>query len=141
MPRKKSGGRNFKKGQSGNPSGRPPLPPEVKAAKALTTAQFIETASRYLQATPAQLRDARESDDTTALDRVVISIIEGAMIFGDERKLTMLLDRTIGKVPDKLESENHHFIENMKRLRDMSDEQLATQAEEAMSVLKFREEG
>ncbi len=135
LNRKKTGGRDFKKGQSGNPSGRARLPQEIRDAKRVTSEKFIALTSKYLNATKLELADALKEDALPYLDRIVINVIQRAADGADLVRLDMLLNRIIGKVPDKIESENLHIIEQVKALGDLSDKELSARAKEALRAL------
>lgn len=94
---------NFKPGQSGNPNGRPKLPPELKAVKALTADEINRMISKYTRMSKAELREAIESPDTPALELMIASGIANGIKTGDYSKIAFLLDRTIGKVKDSHE--------------------------------------
>lgn len=92
----------FKKGQSGNPLGSLPIGNDLKEARKLTRLEFERIVNKYLFMT---MRDIRKSmEDQTAkectpmLDLIVISILQKALIEGDEKRFNFLLDRTIGQV-------------------------------------------
>lgn len=99
---KKTGGRNFKKGQSGNPNGPAPLSPEARAFKNLTREGFETIANKYLSATRDEIRAALQDPSMKAIELAVISVINQA-IKGEGRMLDLLLTRLIGKVTQPLE--------------------------------------
>lgn len=72
----------FKKGQSGNPKGRPPILPELKEAIAKVLGQ--------------------EKDGTTALDAVITMLFNRALK-GDIRAAQELLDRGFGKPKQEID--------------------------------------
>ncbi len=74
----------FKKGQSGNPKGRPPILPELK-----------EAISKVL---------SNEKDGNTALEKVLNALYNKA-IKGDVRAAQVLLDRAFGKPHQTLGTE------------------------------------
>jgi len=74
--------KKFKKGQSGNLKGRPPVLPDLKAAIARCLAD--------------------EKDGLTALDAVLLAL-RGRAMKGDVRAAQELLDRGFGKSTQKVE--------------------------------------
>lgn len=99
---KKTGGRDFKKGQSGNPKGPKPMPLEQRMARRLSPTDFLVIANRYFNSTRDEIRAVLEDPNTLAIDLAVISAIK-EMIAGDGRMLELLLGRLIGKVSQPLE--------------------------------------
>jgi len=99
---KKTGGRNFKPGETGNPNGRPPVPYEIRELRKHNRLEVEETFSKYLRMTAKELEEAAKSPYTSALDGMVIAVIMKAVQNGDQWRLNFLLDRVIGKVPDRV---------------------------------------
>lgn len=101
---KKSGGRNFEKGNPGGP-GQPPLPPDVKKARKLNAAEFTRVATEYLYFTKDELKKKATDPATPIIELLVGSIVAKAVEHGDSTRLEMLLNRLIGKVTDKIKHE------------------------------------
>lgn len=95
---KKTGGRDFKKGQSGNPKGPAPLPEDIKEARKITQIEFERLANKYLSARKEDIAKASADPNTPVLELIISSIIHKAVVEGDERRLDFLLTRLIGKV-------------------------------------------
>lgn len=93
----------FKKGQSGNPGGRPKLPGDVKEARNLTNAEVIRVLSAFLQLSPQDLREKMNAPDVTMLEGLIGSIMLKGIKEGSPAHLSFLFDRTVGKVKDQLE--------------------------------------
>ena len=87
----------FKKGVSGNPSGRPAVPDDLKRATRLTQTEFLRKANQFIAMTAVELHATAKDPKTTALELLIISIIQKGVIEGDEKRLGFLLDRLIGK--------------------------------------------
>lgn len=100
---KKTGGRNFEKGKSGNPNGRPRLSPEAKAIKKLTSDEYITLVGQFLNTDKKKLEDYLKLQTTTVLEHMVGQIILNAIKTGGHVGLEALLQRVIGKVPDTVE--------------------------------------
>jgi hypothetical protein len=100
---KKTGGRDFKPGVVTNPNGRPKLPEELKAARALNKQELERLLNEYLSM-PIQEIKAKASDPTTpSLHVIVAKIVAEAISKGDQQRLGFLLDRLIGPVPKSLD--------------------------------------
>ena len=93
--------------QIGNPGGpgRPPLPPEVKAARALTKVKLEATLNKFLHMNKEELADYKNNPDATVLELMVHAITHKAILSGDTQRLDFLLNRLIGKVADQVESQ------------------------------------
>ena len=107
MPaQKKTRGRPFKKGESGNPKGRPPMPAEMREIKKLSP-QYLKTIiAKLSRMTPEEMMTwVKEPEDRTDvpnnMEVMIASIIHKAITDGDHNKLNFLLDRTIGKVVEE----------------------------------------
>ncbi len=97
----KTGGRNFPKGHK-FATGRPPLPDDVKESRKLTQAELERCINKYLYLGAAELKKIYEKPSTLALDKVIIKIITMAITKGDHVRLDFVLNRVIGKVPEKM---------------------------------------
>lgn len=93
----------FKKGQSGNPKGRPQLPSALRKIPQLTVDELKRTISGHLRETEEQLKDLRKDPTTKALDLMIISTILRAIKEGDIYRAELLFLRTLGKVTEKIE--------------------------------------
>jgi hypothetical protein len=100
---KKTGGRDFQPGQSGNPKGPAPLPEDIKAARKLTPLEFERAVNKFLFWSREAIEAAAKDTSLPALDAWVIRIILKATVKGDERPMSFLLERLIGKVKERIE--------------------------------------
>ena len=98
----KTGGKNFVKGQPGGP-GRTALPPDLKEARALRTIEFEQIIYKYLDCSLDQLQERIKDKSTPAKELIVIKMLELGLKNGDLPRVNFLLERTIGRVPDKIE--------------------------------------
>ncbi len=104
MPKgKKAGGRDWEPGQSGNPNGRPALPGDVREARKINAIEVTRRITKYLDSTKTDLETAALDPNTPALDLVIIKVIVEAGKTGDHTRLNFLMDRTIGKVTEKID--------------------------------------
>lgn len=92
----------FKPGQSGNPAGRPAMPEDLKAAKALTKQVLLRELNDLIHMTKSELEAALVAAESTMLRRTAARVIQEADNNGDDRRLGFLLDRMVGKVKDEL---------------------------------------
>jgi hypothetical protein len=99
---KKTGGRDFKPGQVANPNGRPIVPEEIKELRKLNRSEIEQLISDFMRKPLHELQAMSKNPATTALDRMIASVVEQAVFRGDHKRLNFLLDRLIGKVPDRL---------------------------------------
>lgn len=99
---KKSGGRDFKKGQSGNPNGRPPVPEDVREARKLGKSEFTRIMNKCLFMSLADFDIEMRRDDLTMFERSCMSMIQHAAA-GCERRFEMILTRFLGRPRDKME--------------------------------------
>lgn len=100
---KKSGGRDFKPGQSGNPGGTSKVDRELMVIRKLSKEKFKELANILISGTREDLERMLASPGTTALTEMVIKVVLGIAERGDMTSLDRLLDRLIGKVKDEVE--------------------------------------
>ncbi len=98
---KKTGGRNFQPGQSGNPNGPTPIPEDIKQARKLNQIEFERIANKFLFMNRKEIADHVNKPETPALELLVGSIVSKAVSTGDQVRLNFLLDRLIGKVAEK----------------------------------------
>lgn len=105
---RKTGGRNFQPGQSGNPKGKTPLPPDIKGLKTLFNQEMVEkTFIKYMMMSVGEMAKVGEDKNLPAMDHVIMMIIRKAGLDGDQQRLDFLLNRTIGKVVDKTQNTDY----------------------------------
>lgn len=100
---KKTGGRDFLPGQSGNPNGQPKVPQEIKDARQLTKLELERLLNKYMVMTKDEVQEALKNPATPALELMIGSIVAKAVSGGDDKRLNFLLERMIGKVKEKVE--------------------------------------
>lgn len=79
------------------------LAPGVKEARLVHSIKFEEIVYKYMNCTAEELQLKARDKTTPAIDLVVIKILSNAITKGDLPSLNLLLERTIGKVADKLD--------------------------------------
>lgn len=121
---RKTGGRDFKPGQSGNPNGRPRLPEDVKEARRLNQVELERVINKYLFMSTRRLEFKFANKSTRALDRMVIGLIlKGSA--GNIPSVTLITERLVGKVKTVVEvsrPESKRPIE--EQLGEMTDEEV-----------------
>lgn len=98
---KKTGGRNFRAGKSGNPNGRPKVPEDLKKSRAINKINFEEVLNRYAFMTAPDINTSLQSKELPIIEMVVAKILAKAFNEGDPRRADFILDRLIGKASDK----------------------------------------
>ena len=99
---KKTGGKNFTKGKSGNPKGRPKTPPDVRNIRALSKTEFTRIANEFLWLSTTAADKKLKSRGLSQFEKAVGQTVKKAAA-GDLMRLNMVLDRLIGKPRDKME--------------------------------------
>lgn len=92
----------FKPGQSGNPNGRPPL---AGALRNYTKTSVAEAFNKLMAMTEAEIDELSRRPDTPGLEKIVARVILKAIAQGTFGEVDRILDRFIGKVPQKFEGE------------------------------------
>ncbi len=96
-------GHRFKPGVSGNPSGRPKAPADLVNARMTNATLFEDSVYKHMGITVAALELLMKDKTLTVRDMVVVRLLALAMQKGDIARFNFLLERTIGKVADKLD--------------------------------------
>jgi hypothetical protein len=99
----KTGGKNWVKGQSGNPIGAAAHNPMVKAVRNLTKERVAEIIEEILTTDPADAHEMK-GKAKTVMEAWLMAGIQKAVRNGDLVPLNALLDRLIGKVKDQVEN-------------------------------------
>lgn len=97
---RKTGGRDFVPGQSGNPAGKPPTPEDVKNARKENTSEVTRILTKHLAMSRDQLAGVVRNPATTSMELLVAGILLKAITAGDHSRAQFIFDRAFGKVPD-----------------------------------------
>lgn len=100
---KKENPRAFKPGQSGNPNGRPPLPPDLKGARQLNKIELERMLNECIYLSASEIKSQLQDPTTPAIRLIVLKIVGEAISKGDEKRLNFLLDRLIGAVKKEID--------------------------------------
>ncbi len=112
----------FKPGQSGNPGGRSPLSPELKAIKPFSQNEIARVISKYGRMLVIQLTALLENDSSmTVMDRAIAGMFMKAIEHRDFTALNFLLDRAVGKVPQNVIEEDEDSPEAQIRGMPLND--------------------
>ncbi len=93
----------FKKGVSGNPSGRPKLPDRLKGTKPITTDELKYTIAKHFKMDEGQIEGVLSNPQSISLDLIIAATIKRAYKDGDIAKAEYLFMRSLGKVTEKIE--------------------------------------
>lgn len=119
---KKTGGKNFRPGQSGNQRGAPVLPADIVEARKLNRTELERVLNKYIYMTKAEIVRAAQSPDTPAMELMIASLISKGTNEGDPRRLGFLFEYLGFIVTKKVDmSANHNttfkieFTDEQKR--------------------------
>ncbi len=83
----------FKKGQSGNPSGKPKVPDHLRDVKQFTAEEVNRTIAKYMRLSRNELAEINNNGDLPGFEAVICSIILQAHKSGDFSRLEFCLNR------------------------------------------------
>lgn len=90
-------GAGFKKGQSGNPSGRPKLSAELALIKKLSREEVNAIFAKYARMSKEQMQEALKDSSLPSLELWICSGIINGIRNGDWYNLNIMFDRIFGK--------------------------------------------
>jgi hypothetical protein len=122
---KKTGGRDWKRGQSGNPKGPNVMPKDLRALKEADREWITETLHKYLRMTWGEFQRIANDPSLSMLEVYLANILNAGLSDGDERRMNFILDRYIGKVKDKVEHSGEMTLEQLVagRAKDRDDDE------------------
>lgn len=104
----------FKKGKSGNPSGRKKLPEHLRVVAKYTKDEINALFSKYLRMDVFEMKAAMKADNIPAVEAWIASGISKGISNGDLYNLSLMCERMFGKTkaeempkPPPIESESH----------------------------------
>jgi hypothetical protein len=92
----------WKKGESGNPRGRPPDDFGLRAIKMLTQEELATVANLILKNNVDALKAIGKDENSSVLKTMVAAVAVKIISNGDMHALDTLLNRLIGKVKDQI---------------------------------------
>lgn len=98
---KGKGGKKFPPGQSGNPSGRPPLPEFIKERKRLTTSKFIDALHNLCDLEASIINELADDMELPIKMSIMANWLRSARVSDAERQ--SLFNRLFGKVKESVE--------------------------------------
>lgn len=94
------------------------MPEGLIAQRRLTRVRLEEILQKYLSTPLTELRELiKNPGDTPSIELIIVSILAKSISTGDQHRLEFLLNRILGKIPDKVEFEDktdHAEIERLK---------------------------
>ena len=90
---------HFKPGQSGNPTGRAKLPPEIRAARKQGMVDLIKLIAKHFGMTKEEAKAHKEKPGLTQLELALGNFVSRA-IKGDVSAFRYLVEVMIGKIPE-----------------------------------------
>jgi hypothetical protein len=125
---------SFKKGQSGNPSGRF-KDKELQELRRLSTAEFTKSINKFFYLTQDQLKEEIKKPELPMIDLLVGTMLARAVKDQDPQRAQFLLDRSIGKVKDVVEMNSVQLNFSM-----MPRERVIEMGQEAIKFLQEAKE-
>lgn len=95
----------FPAGTSGNPDGRPKLENSEKELRRYTREHIADVINKVGELKDAEVQLLLSDPDSTQMEKVVAKVMLTARSEGTFSELDKMLDRAIGKVPQKTELE------------------------------------
>jgi hypothetical protein len=93
----------FKKGQTGNPNGRPTLPKEIRNLKKFSTKELEDLITVLFQADDVEIQAIINDPTAPRIKKIMAQVLEKAMETGNMNQVDMVLNRIVGKVKEKVE--------------------------------------
>lgn len=125
----------FKKGQSGNPSGAKKLPPELKKAATMTKVETLQRLVSFLQMDIYGLEEVLKDKSRSVMDHWIARICLVGIKEGDNRRLDFMLDRLFGKVQPHIEINNNQF-----NFTGLPREEIIARGRKALEILEKEED-
>lgn len=108
---KKTGGRNFKKGEVSNPLGRPKVDPAIREIRNYNKAEIERLFNEFMNVTLSELVAILRDKSRTVIELMVAKVISESIRRGDQVRFNFLLDRMVGKVVDRMDASFNSTLE------------------------------
>lgn len=126
----KTGGRDFKPGQSGNPLGARLHNPALKAVRRLTQIEIEEVGALVLDGDLERLQAIMKDTTASALKVLIASCMIKAISKGDASAMNVILDRMVGRVKQVVQ------VDMSESAKKLNDEQLLGEVQRIMGNAK-----
>jgi len=121
---------SWKKGQSGNPDGRPSQ--RLDESRKINAKVARELLNKYLDMPAAELKKIVKSGKTKGVDLMIATCILKGAYKGDSRALNFMFDRLVGKVKEVIDHSSSDGTMSPK-------EQLTSEQKKAMAKIVLGE--
>jgi len=107
MAKKKTNGSKATQFKEGNTKGqgRPKSTPAAKKLARLTRDRFKAAVRKYLGKNRDELTEIAKDANTSALDLMIVSVMNKAIVNGDQNKMQWFLEQLFGKLTENLSVE------------------------------------
>ena len=119
--RKKTGGKDFQPGQSGNPAG---LPAGLTELRKFGAKQLAEKMNALTNCTKAELEQIEKDVDADVLSIALAKVMLEAMNKGDIMRLNFIVERIAGPVTRKIDISGDINTRNTMDLSNISEDDL-----------------
>jgi hypothetical protein len=117
---RKTGGRNFKPGQSGNPSGEKPSKEKLELRR-LTRDELVALIRKTAFMPRVDLDDRMNDPSLPLLEVCILRIFDKVIQTGDHSGIEWLMSRSIGKVKEEMDVTHNDGVTIVKRISDGSE--------------------
>ncbi len=119
--RKKTGGKDFTKGESGNPAG---LPKGLVELRKFGAKQLAEKMNALMNCTKSELESIEKDPDSDMLSVALCKVMLKASEQGDIMRLNFIIERVAGPVTRKVELSGDVSTRHTHDLSGLSDDDL-----------------
>jgi hypothetical protein len=86
---------------------------DIRASRQMAALDFEQIVYKYMRSPIEDLRRIMTDPNTPAIELVVIKLLVLSIQHGDISRINLLLERTIGKVTDKMEVNNNLTVKSL----------------------------
>lgn len=110
----------YKKGQSGNPSGRPKMSPDERKLVRMTKQEIARMLNMVADMTMDQMQERFRDPETKVLEKLFIKTLVDGLKGDSVKAAEFILTRTIGKPKESMDvSFIRHEVENVDGTKDV----------------------